>query len=101
MEEVKPIYVCEQCGKISVALIYEETDIYYCPFCSFVMTKTRFTSEHCPDVFAENNKQAEDLRYIINQEYVKCSPRFDKEKQRVRMNEKLEPIRQYMKKYTR
>ena len=95
----KPIYVCEQCGKISVALIYEDTDTYHCPFCKFEMIKTRFTTAHCSDIFAENNKQAEDLRFIIYQEYVRYSPNLDKEKRNLRLNEQLEPMRSYFKNY--
>ena len=83
------IFVCEQCGKIAVSVCYEDTDVYNCPFCKFLMTKTRFTTAHCKDISLIGNKQADDLRYIIDREYVKFSPNFDVYKYNQRIEQSM------------
>lgn len=95
-----PIYVCEQCGKISTAISYEETDVYLCPFCKFTMTKTRFTTANCSDISLEGDKRADDLRFIIYQEYVRYSKNLDAEKRNLRLNEQIDPVRSFIKNYT-
>lgn len=99
MPNETPIFVCECCGKIIRAFIYEETDIYLCPFCRFVMTKTEYgmyDDEH--DMFFGNNQEAIEFQQNVFLEYVKESPSFDTEKQRLRICDELAPVRAYMKK---
>lgn len=99
MSSETPIFVCECCGKIIRVFIYEETDVYLCPFCRFVMTKTEysiFDDEY--DMFLGDDQEAVEFQRNVFIEYVKESPSFDTEKQRLRINDELAPLREYMKK---
>lgn len=98
MPSETPIYVCECCGKIVRAFVYEETDVYHCPFCRFVMTKTEYSiyDDEYYNYFGINAESTE-FQQNVFLEYVKGNPNFDSEKKRLRICDELAPLREYMK----
>ena len=42
-DEECPVLVCERCGYVIRAFVYQEDDVYTCDFCDTIMTKTRFS----------------------------------------------------------
>lgn len=63
------------------------------------MTKTEysiFDDEY--DMFLGDDQEAVEFQRNVFIEYVKESPSFDTEKQRLRINDELAPLREYMKK---
>ncbi|MBQ8614310.1 MAG: hypothetical protein IJ416_08870 [Ruminiclostridium sp.] len=92
-----PVFVCECCGKIVRAIAYEDGDIYHCPFCDTVMTRTEYSiydSEY--EMFFGHNREAEQFSDSVFQEYVKNSSKYDADKLSERLLEDIRKLQEYM-----
>jgi len=96
-DEECPVLVCERCGYVIRAFVYQEDDVYTCDFCDTIMTKTRFSLTNDETALTLGmTRESIDFLDDIFFEYVKESPKFDSNKLRERQVKDIEYLRRYL-----